>query len=182
MYRFACDQAPLGLQALRSQKTMCFWILSKSIVAPPLLGPKRLQNEPIYMKEVKSETRRPKSQNASYQKRANSASSKRANASTTGGCTNRHTHRHSVQPSLQRSHDIAHRTLLIEPLRSTTDAETQHNATQPVAPTAVAYNNVASNAACTLVQVLAHIALQMEQPQYIWSQKKNAQSVATGQH
>ena len=78
------------------------------------------------MKEVKSETRRPKSQNASYQKRANSASSKRANASTKGGCTNRHVHRHSVQPSLQRSHDIAHRTLLIEPLRSRTDAGTQH--------------------------------------------------------
>jgi hypothetical protein len=130
---------------------MCFWILSKSIVAPPCPGPKRLQNEPIYMKEVKSETRRPKSQNASYQKRANSASSKRANASTTGSCTNRHAHRHNVQPSLQRSHDIAHRTLLIEPLRSTIDAETQHNAMQPVAPTAVAYNNVASNAACTLV-------------------------------
>ena len=46
-----------------------------------------------------------------------------------GRCTNRHAHQHNVEPSLQRSHDIAHRTLLIEPLRSTTDAETQHNAT-----------------------------------------------------
>jgi hypothetical protein len=62
-------------------KTMCFWHFSKSKVAPRGPGPKRLQNEPFYIKEFKSETHRPKFQNASFRKRAFPASGNEAEAS-----------------------------------------------------------------------------------------------------
>jgi hypothetical protein len=49
-------------------------------MAPRSPGPKRPQNEPFYIKEFNSETHRPKSKNASFRKRASSASGKEAEA------------------------------------------------------------------------------------------------------